>query len=256
MFDFTDFVCRLNLDPTRIRLLRHDPRGLAAWRRGREIAFGCFASFQKSANSPYRGAEFACHFLPGPALANGNSTALFVGTTRINDRWVWDGTRVPAIVDPEIIEAERGRQDVDAFDLEWLEAGHGYSERLLVKWGTGTRAWSQWAHNNPKQILELRLQPQEPNFPGFSAFRARISEIPTFPQAWIGTLEAVRGIYLLVTDGGEQYVGSASGAQGFMGRWRGYLANGHGGNILLRARGSPRLRRFHPGDRVARHGGE
>jgi hypothetical protein len=66
---------------------------------------------------------------------------------------------------------------------------------------------------------------------------ARISEIPSFPLAWIGALGSVRGVYLLVSEDGEQYVGSASGTDGFLGRWRSYQANGHGGNVLLRARG-------------------
>ena len=42
---------------------------------------------------------------------------------------------------------------------------------------------------------------------------------------------------MLVADNGEQYVGSATGVDGFIGRWRQYLANGHGGNVLLRAAG-------------------
>lgn len=42
-------------------------------------------------------------------------------------------------------------------------------------------------------------------------------------------------MYLLVSDRGEQYVGSATGADGFVGRWRQYVTNGHGGNVLLRA---------------------
>lgn len=237
MFEFNDFLHRLELDPTQIRLLRHDHRGVAAWRHGRELTFGCFASFQKSENSPYRGTNTVCHFLPAPNMPNGDGTALFLGTTRIINRWKWDEVRMPALLDPDIIETERGRHDIDAFDLEWLEAGQEYAERILIRWGAGTRAWSQWANRNSKEILELRLQAQEPAFPGFSAFRARISEIITFPQSWIGALGNVKGIYLLVTDQGEQYVGSASGFDGFIGRWRGYLANGHGGNILLREAG-------------------
>ena len=237
MFGFNDFLGRLDLEPARIRLLRHDPRGVAAWRRGGEVAFGCFASFQKRVNSPYRGTDTVCHFLPGPPLPNGDASAIFLGTTRILDRWQWDGGRMPIFFDAEIIETERGRLDVEAFDLEWLEIGRDYAERILVNWGAGTRAWSQWAHSKPKDIVELRLRAQAPPFPGFSAFRAQISEIPTFPVSWVGALEGVRGVYLLVTAHGEQYVGSASGADGFMGRWRGYLANGHGGNVLLRAAG-------------------
>ncbi|TYC56103.1 GIY-YIG nuclease family protein [Rhodobacterales bacterium] len=237
MFEFNDFLRRLDFEPAHIRLLRHDPRGVAAWRRGREIAFGCFASFQKRSNSPYRGTEIACHFLPGPMQDNGDATALFVGITRIIDRWDWDEVRMPSIVDDNIIETERDRRDIEAFDLEWLALGREHAERVLINWGTGTRAWSQWAHTNPKEILELRLQPQEPPFPGFTKFKARISEIPTFPQSWIGALRSVKGVYLLVTDDGEQYVGSAAGEEGFMGRWSAYLTNGHGDNVLLRARG-------------------
>tara|TARA_R110002020_G_scaffold34066_29_gene103888 strand:- start:51115 stop:51957 length:843 start_codon:yes stop_codon:yes gene_type:complete len=235
MFEFNDFLDRINLEPAQIRLLRHDLRGgVATWRRGREVAFGCFASFQNKANSPYRGAGAACHFLPGPTLDDGSATALFIGTTKIIDRWDWDEVRMPRIIDPEVIQEEKGQKNIEVFDLEWVEAGHGFAERLLIRWGTGTRAWSQWAARNSKEILELRLQAQDPPFPGFSGFISRISDLPTFPQSWVSALESVRGIYLLVTDGGEQYVGSATNIDGLMGRWRSYLANGHGGNVLLR----------------------
>lgn len=238
MFEFNDFLIRLGLDPARARLLRHDARGVAAWRRDRETAFGCFASFQKRSNSPYGGGmDLACHFLPGPTLDGGVATALFLGATRIIDRWIWDEQRLPRIRDEAIIATERGRQDIEAFDLEWVQAASPYSERLLIHWGAGTRSWSQWAGRHRKGILEFRLNAQEPPFPGFSAFMARISEIPSFPQAWIGALGSVRGVYLLVSEDGEQYVGSASGTDGFLGRWRSYQANGHGGNVLLRARG-------------------
>ena len=237
MFEFNEFLCRIGLDPTHIRLLRHDLRGVAAWRRGREVAFGCFASFQKKSNSPYGGASIACHFLPGPSLDDGSATALFIGTTSIGDRWNWDEVRMPKIIDAEVIRSEKGRLDIEAFDLEWMEAGHEFAERILVRWGTGTRAWSQWTARNSKEILELHLQAQELPFPGFSRFISRIRDLPTIPQSWVSALESVRGIYLLVTDEGEQYVGSATGIDGLMGRWRSYFANGHGGNVLLRERG-------------------
>jgi len=34
----------------------------------------------------------------------------------------------------------------------------------------------------------------------------------------------------------EQYVGKASGAEGFWSRWRQYVTNDHGGNIALKSR--------------------
>ena len=51
---------------------------------------------------------------------------------------------------------------------------------------------------------------------------------------WIQVLRNARGIYLLVRRRtGEQYVGSASGSDGFYGRWLTYQ-DGHGGNLGMR----------------------
>lgn len=239
MFFLNDFLASIDIDTNVTRLLRHDIRGLAAWKRGGKDAFGCFASFQRRDKSPYSGAEMACHFVPGPSLLNGDATAIFLGLTRINESWEWDGRRLPAIQDAEIISRERGNENLNAFDLSWLDQGADYAERLLVNWGapSSTRAWSQWSFRQNKQILELRLQPNEPPFPGFSDFNSRISEILTLPQSWQNALRSVSGVYLLVTDKGDQYVGSASGEDGFLGRWTNYAANGHGGNLLLRKHG-------------------
>lgn len=239
VFYFHEILQRLGLDPRHIRLLRHDYRGLAEWRRGGLRTFGCFASFQRRDSSPYSGVQIACHFLPGPTLANGDATGLFIGITRILDHWEWDGGRLPAIQDDAIIEAERLQEGLHAFDLEWLDDASAISERVLVRWGppAATRAWSQWADRRPKEIVELRIDRREPPFPGFSAFIGRISELRLLPQAWLAALASVRGVYLLVADNGDQYVGSASGEDGFIGRWMAYNANGHGGNVLLRERG-------------------
>lgn len=239
MFEFSEFLERLGLDPKRVRLLRHDVRGLAAWQRAGEVGIGCFASFQWLSPSPYTGVHMACHFVPGPTLADGDATALFIGVTRILDRWDWDGHRLPCLRDPEILEANRGRLETEAFDLEWLPAARAYSERLLVRWGAqaSARDWSQWADRTPKEIVEYRLTPLEPPFPGFAAFLSRISTLPLCPLSWQVALGSVCGVYLLVADDGAQYVGSASGEDGFMGPWRRIITNGHGGIARLRQAG-------------------
>jgi len=238
MFYFDKFLTRFDLDLKQTRLLRHDGRGHAAWRRVGLQKFGCFASFQRQNPSPYSKARLACHFIPGPTLADKQATGLLIGITKINDRWDWDGGRLPALKDTEIIESEHDKKDLHAFDLEWLEAGQDYSERILILWGpsSATRAWSQWAAQK-KKILELKLDRLEPPFPGFSDFICEISEISLLPQAWQAALASVRGVYLLVSNSGEQYVGSATGKEGLLGRWMDYAANCHGGNVMLRERG-------------------
>ncbi len=236
MLGFSLFLDKLGFDPATTKLLRHDLNGLAAWRRGHE-AFSCFASFQSRKVNPYSTSTQVCHFLPGPVLSDGRQSALYVGTTRIVDRWNWDSLRLPHQVDPIILESVKSAEGLEAYDLEWITSAAPWSERLLIEWGTGARAWHQWADRQPKQILEWRMTSQEPPFPGFSAFISRISELPGFPISWHAALGSVRGIYLLVTNDGQQYVGSAYGADGFTGRWRTYLTNGHGNNVRLREGG-------------------
>ncbi|MSQ13444.1 MAG: GIY-YIG nuclease family protein [Dehalococcoidia bacterium] len=54
-------------------------------------------------------------------------------------------------------------------------------------------------------------------------------------QDWRARLAAVAGIYLvLATTTGEQYVGSAYGAEGIWGRWADYARDRHGDNVLLK----------------------
>jgi len=108
---------------------------------------------------------------------------------------------------------------------------------LYVEWGLGLRSWVQLAERRDKPITELRRELKEPDFPGFAAFMAQLSEIENLPASWAVALTASRGIYLLTCPRtNEQYVGAAHGGEGFLGRWLGYARSGHGGNVGLKSR--------------------
>lgn len=239
MFLFNGIIEYFGFNPRTARILRHDQEGVAAWQRGRHDAFGCFASFQRLDRPPYAEANVAFHFLPGPPTAEGDATGTFVGATRILDSWPWDGERLPQLEDELIIRAENRFEGVEAFDLEWVQETLDLAERILIRWGppAAARAWTQWAGRNEKEILEYRQTPNETPFPGFASFAARTSQVRHLSASWRAALSSVGGIYLLVADNGDQYVGSATGQDGFLGRWRQYAANGHGGNVLLRREG-------------------
>jgi hypothetical protein len=112
-----------------------------------------------------------------------------------------------------------------------------FSRKLVIDWGEGYRSWVQRADRQDKTVLELRRNFAEPEFPGPLEFRKRIEEIPTLFPAWKAALAHVKGVYLLVDqENGGQYVGSATGAEGFLGRWLAYARDGHGGNTLLKLR--------------------
>lgn len=112
-----------------------------------------------------------------------------------------------------------------------------FAGRLWIEWGSGYRAWIQRADSVSKPIVELRRNLGERAFPGFQALIIQLSEIEIIPANWKIALSATRGIYLLTCPKTrEQYVGLASGADGFLGRWREYFASGHGGNVALKSR--------------------
>jgi hypothetical protein len=109
--------------------------------------------------------------------------------------------------------------------------------RLFVEWGPGKLAWVQRADRNDKPVTELRTEFKEPEFPGFLDFIQPLSCIAGLPLSWVTALKASRGVYLLTCPRTkEQYVGSATGTDGFWGRWQDYVRTGHGGNIVLKSR--------------------
>lgn len=112
-----------------------------------------------------------------------------------------------------------------------------FSKRLVVAWGEGYRSWVQRADRQDKTVLEIRKDFSEPPFPNYLDFKTHIEEIPALFPAWKEALRRAKGVYLLVDQiNGGQYVGSATGEHGFLGRWLAYAKDGHGGNVKLRLR--------------------
>ncbi|MGB7099998.1 MAG: GIY-YIG nuclease family protein, partial [Xanthobacteraceae bacterium] len=112
-----------------------------------------------------------------------------------------------------------------------------FSKKLIVDWGGGYRSWVQRADRQDKAVLELRSLFNEPEFPSYLNFQRRIEEIPTLFPTWKAVLSRTKGVYLLIDqENGGQYVGSATGEQGFIGRWLVYAKDGHGGNAKLKLR--------------------
>lgn len=109
--------------------------------------------------------------------------------------------------------------------------------KLFIDWGQGERAWIQRAERQNKRITKLLQEFKEPQFPGFLNFIEALSKLDKLPKDWITALRSSRGIYLLTCPKTkEQYVGSASGADGFWGRWQNYVQTGHGGDVALKSR--------------------
>jgi hypothetical protein len=126
-------------------------------------------------------------------------------------------------------------QSQDQYQVAPIAKLSDLSERLIIDWGRSGNFYRQYADRNPKVVREIRTKFQEPKFPGFLNFNEHLSSIAELYSTWTEALKSVKGVYLLTSPRGEQYVGSATGKDGFYGRWLDYVRTGDGGNTGLKS---------------------
>ena len=87
-------------------------------------------------------------------------------------------------------------------------------------------------------VTEIRQAFRKSVFPGFVRFIASLSKVEGVPAAWAALMRVSRGIYLpIYPKTCEQYVGSATGGDGFHGNWlSSYARDGHSGKVGLKSR--------------------
>jgi hypothetical protein len=231
LISFNAILEHESIDPKGVQLVRHkDSRAekgrspYALWRSD-PAALDLYQSIQSKARFVV-GAHVAT-FVVSPA-----GETLFVGLYTV--RGV--GSVPGGVVDPVSGEDVSG---LHLYDLVLDDRLADYRGLLVVDWGKGFLAWVQKAGKNDKRILEIRRKVVNPPFPGFTDFRHDVDTIESIPESWKEILSAVKGVYVLVCkDTGKLYVGSAKGDESLWGRFAQYAANGHGGNVELKARGS------------------
>lgn len=124
------------------------------------------------------------------------------------------------------------------YQLERLPQFDSMCDRLVIDWGGG-RGFHQ--HLRAKDMVEIRPVGFVGHFPGYEAVLLDFAELqrlvanPTANRVWHRMLSEVAGVYLIVdTHSGTQYVGSAYGNRGILGRWASYCRTPHGNNRLLK----------------------
>ncbi|WDM21293.1 GIY-YIG nuclease family protein [Paenibacillus polymyxa] len=167
------------------------------------------------------------------------SKAIYIGAYRVISKSTFNRsvTKVP----PEYPYMEILEQPLFHYEVEKMDLLNDLADRLVIDWGASTRAWYQWLKkDNPKRVVEILPAGYVKEFPGFEDVILTFDELKTIVNSpdpnriWHTMLSSVAGVYLItdMTDG-SQYVGSASGKLGIMGRWRSYAETKHGGNIKL-----------------------
>jgi GIY-YIG catalytic domain len=233
---FNSLLAQLGVSPANIILLRHQDNRAAPGRTPYELwrdnrpAFESYQSFQRVENRS--------KFSRAPNWAS------FVGTADGGTMFVGlYAAKFKGVLAKDTPQPHRDGVDLagscDVYDLQLDEGSVDLGGKLFIDWGSGTRAWVQRAENQNKQIVELRPEFKEPDFPGFLNFIKPLSEVAKLPKTWVAILRETRGVYLLTCPNTkEQYIGSASGDEGLWRRWMDYVTNNHGGNVALKSRES------------------
>jgi len=230
---FNSLLKDADIKLTDVRLLRHkDNRSTKGktpyelWRYNRP-QFDLYQSTQKVTNRSRFKAPYWASFLGTPT-----GETLFVGIYRAKSRGLLNKDQPK----PHMDGIDKAGT-CDLYDLTLDEKLAEYIGLLLIEWGPGDRAWVQRADNQNKQITELRARLVEPQFPGFLNFMEPLSKLDALPKGWTDALRCSKGVYLLACPRTkEQYVGSATSDDGFLGRWEEYVRTGHGGNMRLMSR--------------------
>jgi hypothetical protein len=135
-------------------------------------------------------------------------------------------------------KATDGRETVLTFTMPVLDWHADWRGRLIVRWPGLERSWYRWADRNEfsvQAIAEDNLLASA--MPSWQELSLAWNELAVLPTSWRAALSQWRGIYLIVDKSdGQQYVGSAYGAENILQRWLNYSRTGHGGNKLLRGR--------------------
>ena len=114
-----------------------------------------------------------------------------------------------------------------------------YENRLIIDWGNSTRMWHQKG-TTEKPIVSIQAD-EKKVFSGFEDLILTYDELkeiilnPTVYEAWHTALSSVNAIYLIVDrESGKQYIGSAYGKDGLLGRWSCYVSSLHGHNKRMK----------------------
>ena len=169
-------------------------------------------------------------------LGSDYGQASFVGVYRVNGHR--PASEVPLPADSPFKRYEGSEKHY--YDLEGVPGFEDLRDRVVIDWGGSPLAWHQWLAQ--KQILEILPAGYVTPFPGYLEVNlpydqlVKIMRNKSANRDWHLLLAAVAGVYLILDmETGLQYVGSAYGDTGILGRWKVYAKQPHGGNVKLRA---------------------
>lgn len=160
--------------------------------------------------------------------------AEFIGVYKVKDEERLKRKHLPENYPyPQIVEGTRY-----FYKLEKVSGFEDLEDLVIIEWGGSARAWAQ--NLTEKEVFEMRPPGSVGPFPGYLDLILKFDKLceivnnPDSNREWHTALSAVAGVYLIVDKEGNQYIGSAYGENGIIGRWAQYAKNRHGNNKKLK----------------------
>jgi len=126
------------------------------------------------------------------------------------------------------------------FEYQDLPEYKKYVGRLIVKYKNNAQTLVRNAESVIEDCYVSQILPDtfdQDLFPGYDKVNISWADLCRVVQKdnWITALQNQKGVYL-ITDisNGKKYVGSASGQDMILGRWKAYVNSGHGANVELK----------------------
>ncbi|MCK2000502.1 GIY-YIG nuclease family protein [[Brevibacterium] frigoritolerans] len=221
------------LDMTKsIKIARHrDTRGVDVHGLYASEHFELYQTYQE------RNMFKDCDYLVS-CLGIENNQAIFIGVYELKGI-------TPVIGFPEHYDVPfRGKAKVDSkyrYDLEKIAGFEDLEHRAVIQWDGVGQGWCVKIDTFNNEVVQLLPKGYVRDFPGYLEINISFRELqgivndPNANAIWHRMLSSVGAVYLIVdTIEGKQYVGSASGKEGLLGRWKEYAVNGHGNNKKLK----------------------
>lgn len=161
-----------------------------------------------------------------------------------NGEWLFVGIYKSSGV-KEIIKDKNTGKELNIYDTRLTKEGKEFIGKLVVGFDlkeespSAARQRYRYLESllDKMEVLELKREVLKREFPGYDNVNVTWRELESLIETpvWKTALENQKAVYLIVdTKTGKKYVGSAYGNNMLLGRWRNYIANGHGGNKLLK----------------------
>ena len=227
---FSDILEKAGLDPVKVKLIRHSLTD--------KTFKECFASDMVYEYTCHQKKDFSKGYEYWAVFISGSGTlAKFHSVYRVGDSKSDTKKTIPKGLPKK--EASHYTGNGAVYSLEKIDALNDMEGKLTIDWGKSTRMWYQRG-TTPKPVISI--QPDEKKiFTGYENLIKTYDELkdivenPEVYDSWHTALSSVYAIYLIVdTETGQQYVGSAYGKDGLLGRWIDYVRTHHGNNKRIK----------------------